>query len=139
VSRLAAMRAIAALLLACGAALPDESSAGAPRYADPVLSDAEGGAAKATFKPDTPKIFLHTKLADVASGSRLRANWVAEKTQVAPPNYKIDSVELKVGPGMDTARFSMTKPNAGWPEGDYRVDLLIDDKPATQAKFKVSK
>jgi hypothetical protein len=91
------------------------------------------------FGPNTPKIYLRTKLLDMPKGTVLKGEWIAEKTKVVPPNYRIDGVELKVGPLMNTAKFSMTRPNAGWPEGDYRVDLLIDGKPATQVKFKIAK
>jgi len=131
-----------ALLLACAlfvtAAAPDATAA-SPRYTDLVLSDSADGAAKSVFNPQTPKLFLRGKLADVPNGSKLKGDWIAEKTKVAPPNYRIDGTELKVGPLINTVRFSMTKPTAGWPEGDYRVDLFIDGKAATQVKFKVVK
>ncbi len=129
------------VLIAIAAAgfLPTESYAGSPRYSDMVLSDVQDGAAKGTFAPQTAKIFLRTKLVDVPSGSRVKSDWIAEKTQVAPPNYKIDSVEMKVGPMGNSANFNFSKPTAGWPLGDYRIDLFIDDKPAGQVKFKVAK
>lgn len=134
-------RGWAPLLLAAGvAALPAaEGAAAAPRYTEMVLSDSQDGAAKSTFSPQTAKIFLRAKLVDVPPGSRLRSDWIAEKTKAAPPNYKIDSVTLKVGPLMNRAGFSFSKPTAGWPEGDYRVDLFIDDKPAEKVRFKVGK
>jgi hypothetical protein len=129
------------VLLAAGVAglLVAEGVAAAPRYADMVLSDSQDGAAKSTFSPQTPKIFLRTKLVDVPAGSRLRSDWIAEKTKAAPPNYKIDSVLLKVVPPMNRAGFNFSKPTAGWPEGDYRIDLFIDDKPAEKVRFKVAK
>ena len=129
------------LLVAVAAAgiLPAESYAGSPRYSDMVLSDAQDGAAKSTFAPQTAKIFLRTKLVDVPSGSRVRSDWIAEKAMGAPQNYKIDSTELKVGPAMNVVNFNYSKPTAGWPVGDYRIDLFIDDKLASQVKFKVAK
>ncbi len=137
VSTRAAAVLLAALLFAGG--VSTEVSAASPRYSDIVLSDSDGGPAKAVFTPQTPKLFLRAKLVDIPSGSTLKCDWIAEKTKVAPPNYRIDGVELKVGSLMNTAKFSMSKPNAGWPEGDYRADLFIDGKPATQVKFKVGK
>ena len=127
------------IAIAVAGFLPSESCAGSPRYSDMVLSDAQDGAAKSTFAPTTAKIFLRSKVADVPSGSRLKSDWIAEKTQVAPPNYKIDSYEMKSGPLMNSVTFSMSKPTAGWPVGDYRVDIFIDNKPAGQVKFKVAK
>ena len=61
------------------------------------------------------------------------------KTKVARPNYRIDGAELKVGPLINNVDFSMSRPNAGWPEGDYRVALFIDDKPAGNVKFRIVK
>lgn len=129
----------AMIALAAVAFTPAESHAGPPRYADLVISDAKDGAARATFKPDTPKIFLRSKLVDMPSGTRLKADWVAVKVVGAPPNYTIDTTELKTGAMTNVANFNFSKPTAGWPVGDYRVDLFIDDKPATRVPFKVVK
>ena len=69
------------------------------------------------------------------------AVWVSKGKQrlgdMAAPNYKIDSVVLKAGRLANRVEFSLCKPNAGWPEGDYRVALFIDDKPAGDVKFRV--
>ncbi len=127
------------MALACGGFYATESVAAAPRYSDLVLSDAKGGPPKSTFNPTTAKIFLHGKLVDVPNGSKVKADWIAVKTKVAPPNYKIDSVELKVGLLINQVDFNMSKPTAGWPEGDYKVALFIDDKPAGEVKFQVVK
>lgn len=125
--------------LALGGFYHHESEAASPRYADVVLSDSKGGKAMSTFNPQTAKIFLHAKLVDVPTGSRLKSDWIAVKTTVAPPNYRIDGAELKVGALMNNVDFSMSRPNAGWPEGDYRVALFIDDKPAGDVKFRIVK
>lgn len=137
VSARAWIPALLVLAFACGPA--PEALAGAPRYTDLVLSDAKNGAPKKAFKPGTAKIFLNAKLADVPSGSVVKGAWIAEKTRVAPANYKIDEKELHIGPLMNEVTYSLSKPNAGWPEGDYRVDLFIDNKPAGNVKFKVVK
>jgi hypothetical protein len=111
--------------------------AAAPRYENIVLSDTKGGGKVTTFTPTTARVYLNAKLVDVKSGSTLKSEWIAEKTKVAPPDYKIDAAEVKVGPLMNNVDFSMTKPTAGWPVGDYRVDLFIDGKPAGKMKFQV--
>ncbi len=124
---------------ALGMLLVTQAQAGEPRYTDILLSDQkDDGKPLQVFKPTTAKIFLSTKLADVPTGAKLTGAWIAEKTGVAPPNYKIDTAELTVGPLMNRANFSMTKPNAGWPAGDYRVELTINGKLATTVRFKVA-
>ncbi len=126
------------IALALGGLQHPDAVAASPRLADMVLSEAKDGKAASTFKPQTAKIFLRAKLVDVASGSTVKSEWIAVKTKVAPPNYKIDGVVLKVGPLANRVDFSLSKPNAGWPEGDYRIALFIDDKPAGDVGFKVA-
>lgn len=135
----------ARVLIACVAALAlgglhaPESAAATPGYTDIVVSDAKDGKAASTFKVQTGKVFLRARISGVVAGSSVRSDWIAVKTPVAPPNYKIDSVTLKVGPLANRVDFSLNKPDAGWPEGDYRVALFIDDKPAGEARFRVVK
>lgn len=125
--------------LAFGGFHQPESQAAPPAYSDIVLSDAKGGAAKNMFKPQTAKLFLNAKLVDVPGNSRLKSDWIAVNTAVAPPNYKIDSHELVAIPGAKAVEFNFQKPTAGWPEGDYRVDLFIDGMIAGYVTFQVVK
>ena len=90
------------------------------------------------FETDTPKIFLHAEVDDVEAGTKLSATWIAEKTDKAPPNTRIDSIILTANDDTDFADFALSKPNAGWPVGDYRVDLSIDGSPAGSARFQIS-
>jgi hypothetical protein len=129
-------RAVSVLL--ASAFLAAAVQAAEPRFENVVLSDEKGGAAKKVFAPNTTKIFVDTKLADVKAGSKLKAVWIAEKTKVAPPDYQIDSTELTVGSLMNLATFSLSKPTAGWPTGDYRVELSINGKAAGTVRFSVA-
>lgn len=129
----------AMILAASGMLLAGQAQAAEPRYADVLLSDVkDGGAAKKVYARDTAKIFLSAKLVDVSAGAKLTAVWIAEKTKVAAPNYRIDSADVTVGALTNRVHFSLSKPTAGWPEGDYRVELLINGKPATSVRFKVA-
>jgi hypothetical protein len=128
-----ALAALLALMFASGAYA-------APHFADVTVSDSDDGDATETFAPNTPKIFVHAGLVDVTHGSKVSSDWIAEDTGgAAPANFKIDSVTLDTGMLTNVVTFSLSKPNAGWPVGRYRVDLLIDDKAAGAAHFKVSK
>ena len=114
--------------------------AASPHYSDMKLSDEEDGDAMESFAPDTPKIYLRAGLIDTPAGTKLTSTWVAEDTNgAAPANYKIDSVDLTVAPPINIATFSLSKPNAGWPVGSYRVDLFIDGRAAGTMHFKVEK
>ncbi len=112
--------------------------AGSPHYADMKLSDSSDGDAADSFTPDTAKIYLNAALVDVPSGAKLSSTWIAEDTNgVAPANYKIDSVDFTVGSIANVATFSLSKPNAGWPVGKYRVDLFINGVAAGAVRFKI--
>ena len=97
----------------------------------------EAIASQPVFPVDTATIFLNAQLIDMPVGTKLTSTWIAVKTAVAPPDFRIDSAEFTIGPAVNVANFSMSKPKAGWPVGAYRVDLLIDGKPATSVPFEV--
>ncbi len=114
--------------------------AASPHYADMKLSDSDGGESSDSFTPDTAKIYLNAGLVDVPSGTKLSSTWIAEDTNgAAPANFKIDSVELTTGALTNVATFSLSRPNAGWPVGKYRVDLFIDGHAAGTMHFTVEK
>ncbi len=126
------------VLLAVAALAATAALAGPPRLDALVLSDAKGGSHKNTFAPTTAKVFLAARLLEAPAGTKVKSVWVAEKTAAAPPNYVIDSVEVTVTGAKDPkVDFSFSKPSAGWPVGDYRVDLLVNGKKTNEVKFKV--
>jgi hypothetical protein len=130
----------AVLMAACSVAIPQPARAAEAHYGSVVLSDAKDSIKpKEIFAPDTPKIFVTAQLVDVAPGTKLRGAWIAEKTDVAPPNYEIDATDLEIGGGMNQANFALGKPDAGWPVGEYRVDLAINGTVAKSLRFKVEK
>src|SRR5690348_11207995 len=91
-------------------------------FGESTLSTSKGSASSQTvFQPQTPKIVFEVELVDMPNGTVVRADWIAEDTQAAPPNYKIDSSEITASSLVNTATFSLSKPNAGWPVGKYRI------------------
>jgi hypothetical protein len=128
------------LSIFCGLALATAALAAEPHFGNMVFTaDADSKLAKEEFATDTPKIYLHVQLEDVAKDSKLTATWIAEKTDAAPPNFKIDSADVTATAGMDEATFTLNKPTAGWPVGKYRVELSINGKVATSDHFTVTK
>jgi hypothetical protein len=108
-------------------------------FEDVVLSSTEGSEVpETTFATDTPKIFVRAHMTDaVKSGSKVVVSWIAVDTGgVAPPNYKIDEVSLDVilANVIDSA---LSKPDSGWPVGDYNVVFSIDGKVMETTDFKV--
>jgi len=109
-----------------------------PSYSEIVVSDSVDGNQMNVFTRTTPKIYVHAKLKDVPTGTTLTGKWIAEKTDVAPPNFEIDAVDLTTSILTNEANFSLSKPTQGWPAGDYRVELLISGKLAQTAHFKIA-
>ena len=125
--------ATAALLFAAPAA-----QAAQPHYGDVAVVASNGGdSPREVFARDTPKISVRAQLVDVPTGAKLAGAWIAGKTEVAPPDYKIDTAELTAGALMNQAVFGLSKPNAGWPVGVYRVELSINGQVINTVHFKV--
>jgi hypothetical protein len=123
--------------LVLSAALAAE--AGVARYEKLMLTDVKDGqTAKQTFAPKTKKIYLSAWLTDVSPGAKLKSVWFAEKNNVTPDNYKLDSAELEVRGKMNRVTYSLSKPKRGWPVGTYRLELFIDDKLTDTVRFSVA-
>ena len=124
----------------CGGILFAGAAFAAPHFENIYATDSDDGEAMQSFAPDAAKIYVHASMVDIPSGAKMTGSWIAVDTNgVAPPNYKIDSADLTAGIITNTVNFSLSKPNAGWPAGKYRVDLLIDGKPAGAANFVIEK
>ena len=118
-------------------------------WADPELTEAVLGTAvndddkvtnpTDTFTADTPMIYCAFKIEGVEGGATIRGVWIAEDVgKVAPPNYKIDEASLKLtGDGDAKGKFSLSKPNNGFPLGKYRTEIYIGDKLAKTVTFTV--
>jgi hypothetical protein len=80
------------------------------------------------FARNTPKILLGLAVRDVKPGDNLTTTWVAENTDGAAPNYTIASIAIPLG-SSPTVSSSLSKPDAGWPRGQYRVDVSHNGGP----------
>jgi hypothetical protein len=127
-----------ALLVAVPAALLPAPVLAAPRFGEIIVSEEKGASASEDeFSPDTEKVYLSAQLVDVPRRAKVTSSWIAVSTQVAPPNYLIDTAEITVAGRVNVANFSLTRPDNGWPVGSYRVDLAINGRKAGSASFKV--
>lgn len=97
------------------------------------------------FKTDVEKIYIYCDTTDLDAGQVVSAKWIAVDTKkAAPDNYVIATSQVstpKKEPGKEvlTFDFSLSKPTKGWPAGNYRVDIYIDDqkKANTSKTFEV--
>lgn len=90
------------------------------------------------FAPNTPELFAFILTEGTEKGDKARGVWIAEDTNgVAPANYKVDEATLTGDKDDFGGAFSLSKPNNGWPVGNYRVDVYIGDGLAGSTKFQI--
>jgi hypothetical protein len=89
------------------------------------------------FRPDTSMIYCAWKVDGIKAGTPIRGVWIAEDVgSVAPPNYKIDEATVNL-PIIQKGTFSLSKPNAGFPVGKYRLEIYVADNLAKTLPFTV--
>jgi hypothetical protein len=58
---------------------------------------------------------------------------------VAPRNHKVNEASsIADGPDSDGV-FTLSRPDEGWPVGDYRVEFYIDETLAEAISLKIGK
>ncbi|HEY6146861.1 MAG TPA: hypothetical protein VIZ69_04155 [Thermoanaerobaculia bacterium] len=82
-----------------------------------------------TFAP-TDTIFVSV-LTDGTAAATLHTKWTYQDGQTVKEDSKTIS---PTGPA--ATEFSIQKAN-GWPKGDYKVEVSVNDQPATSKSFKV--
>ncbi|WP_246662716.1 hypothetical protein [Rhizobium sp. P44RR-XXIV] len=104
-----------------------------------VSTEEDADATQDSFAADTPKIFVSAELTkDVPSGSKVNIAWIAIDTGgVAPPNYKIDEVNLDITSMINHVNSALSKPNNGWPVGTYKIEFSVDGKPMESVGFSI--
>lgn len=90
-----------------------------------------------TFAPDTAAIHARGTVENVPNGDKIRGVWICTKSEAAPPDFKIDEATVTVGPMMNTVTFTISKPNKGFPVGEYRIEIYWNDKLVQTKKFEV--
>ncbi|NLI80400.1 MAG: hypothetical protein GX443_01770 [Deltaproteobacteria bacterium] len=89
------------------------------------------------FGVDQPELHAVAVLRDAAKGTIVKGIWVAVDA-IAEPNYPIDSVgvELKEK-GEARVHFSLSRPTNGWPAGNYKLEVYVNEKLASTAPFRI--
>ena len=75
-----------------------------------------------------PKFLRALAVRGGKAGDSLTAGWIAEKTDGTAPNFTITSVQIPLG-ASPMVSSSLSKPDAGWPAGQYRVDVSHNGGP----------
>lgn len=89
------------------------------------------------FGPDQPELHAIAVLKDAAKGTVVKGTWVSVDA-IAQPNYPIDSVVVQLPEKGDTqVHFSLSRPTNGWPLGNYKLDVYLNDKLVSTTPFSI--
>ena len=116
------------LATACGFSFTTANFASAELAKDP-----EGNQPTTTFSPEDT-FYAVIELDNAPEDTAVRAEWTAVNVEGAEPNLEIDSAEITTGSGQ--IHFSLEN-NTPWPEGEYQVDLFIEEELETTLEFEV--
>ena len=89
------------------------------------------------FQPNSPSIHAVLVLEGAKAETKVLGTWVSVDA-IETPNYQIDSSELVTkAQGDARVHFKISKPQKGWPVGNYRLDVSVDGKFITSIPFSV--
>ena len=91
-----------------------------------------------TFVPNSPVIHAVVVFTDSDAGTTARGSWIAVDA-IETSNYEIDSAVVKLTQGDTRAHFQLTKPDNGWPEGNYKLNIYLDETFITAVPFTVAR
>lgn len=87
------------------------------------------------FYADTPVIVCVWDVAGVDPSVPIKSIWVADDVgAAAPPHLKL--MEKSVA-GYSEGSFSVTRPDNGWPAGQYHLEIYIGDTLAKEVPFSI--
>ena len=89
------------------------------------------------FYPDSPIIHCIVGIKNAKRGTIVKGEWVSVDA-ISTPNYVIDSAKVKLPGESANIHFSITKPNKGWPVGNYKLKIYINNTYVTYAPFKIT-
>lgn len=88
-----------------------------------------------TFYPDSEIIYCTTKLENALAGTKIKFVWYYTEPE---EDIEITSWESEVAEeGTGHINCYLTRPDNGWPPGQYLVKVYLDDNEAGSASFKV--
>jgi hypothetical protein len=113
---------------------------GGGRISRAVLSASREGPDARVFPSSLKKLWLRLELEGVPPDTPLTCVFLAEKTQAAPPEHRLDQVRLEVGGLINRVTCSLSQPQPGWSLGAYRLEVYLGNgqTPTLQLRFRIA-
>jgi hypothetical protein len=108
------------------------------------LSGENPGPEQSSFENSTTIIYLVCTSSNIKKDTSVKAVWIATDTNKATPdNFHIQSKELRVTDDASddnayNGKFSLSRPDKGWPSGSYRVEVYVNYQLLQTFKFDIS-
>ena len=100
---------------------------------DRMAGEFQLAAVKSQFTPDTPYFHMVFEYDGEGSGTPFLIKWI-----YVPENYLIDEVSLDMPQGNGGVGHSnLSRPNKGWPAGNYSVQIWRNNQKIKEALFSV--
>jgi hypothetical protein len=105
-----------------------------------VLAREPGGEPVDFFTTETPDIYLRWQGQALPADTKIRCVWIAQNVgSAAPANYHVDEATTTANELQTAGIFTLSKPKAGWPEGEYRVEIYVGTRLVETLPFTIEK
>jgi hypothetical protein len=111
-----------------------EASATTANVKNAFLSKDDAGSTETTVFGQGDVFYCQVELANAPDDTITKAVWTAVAAEGVDPNSVIMEKEITSGSGPIT--FNLSNDQL-WPTGKYKVDILVDNKPAKTLEFQV--
>ncbi len=102
-----------------------------------VTSDLLPGQIVSEFGDNQAVIHGFGIFSDIERTAEVKGAWVSIDA-ISTPNYTIGTAVTRINPGEAKAHFELTRPNNGWPRGNYRFEIYVDGIYYSSALFRIS-
>jgi len=119
---------------------PEVKSDATPKKLSVNLATGRFGKPATTFSSDTSQIYARWQGYRLRKGAKVRAVWIAENIgDDAASDYKVDEASTIAESPTAHGAFTLSRPDEGWPPGDYRAEFYVDDVLVEAVKLKIVK
>lgn len=102
------------------------------------VSSQPAGKFETEFSSTAQNIYARWQGHELRDKAKVRAVWIAEDVgDIAPHNYKIDDATTIAEAPNSHGVFTLSRPENGWAEGNYRVEFYLDEALVESVKLKI--